>query len=81
MAAIIEVDGETATLQTSDERGWFWASTSAFLEFYLNSQLPEDGPSGADPDPLGNEAERMAEVLNGIVVHRDPVEYVPGRVY
>lgn len=81
MAATIEVNGTIAELQATYERGWFWTSSNVFLANYLNAELPPDGPSGEDPDPLGNEAARMAELLDGTLVHRDPVDFVVGRVY
>lgn len=81
MAATIVVQGETATITSSWERGWFWEGSSPILVQYLNAQLDPGGPLGQSPDPLGGEAERMANLLHGRVVERDEIEYVPGRVY
>ena len=77
----IEVSGEIATLTSNWERGWYWESTSPVLEQYLNTQLDPNGPPGESPDPLYGEAKRMADLLQGTVVERDKLVYVPGRVY
>ena len=83
MATTIVVRGETATIDSEFDRGWFWTGTSSLLTAYLNDHLPEGGPSGADPDPLHHEAMRMAKLLDGRITETEDLtpEFVPGRVY
>ena len=76
MSATVKIYGQTATID-----GWKWTGEDEELVALLNSMLDPNGPSGADPDPGGNEAARVAKELGGEMVSRDPVESEPGVVY
>jgi len=76
MAVTVKVGPYMATID-----GWEWTGDNEALIALLNANLDPDGPSGADPDPDGNEAKRIAELFKGEVVSQDEAEYVEDRVY
>ena len=76
MAATIRTSQGEATID-----GWKWTSENKELATVLNQELDPAGPSGADPDPDGNEARRMAAKFGGEVIRRDKVPYDKDEIY
>jgi len=76
MSATIRVHGALSTID-----GGEWTSEIDEVAAMLNAERDPVGPSGADPDPDGNEARRMAELFDGELISRDKVPYNKDEVY
>jgi hypothetical protein len=76
MFAAIEHFGTIAVLANG-----VWSSDEPSFDKLLNSMLPEDGQSGADPQPDITEAHRVAGLLGAKVVKEEADEHTKGRVY
>lgn len=66
MSAIVRIHGHEATID-----GYRWRSDDKTLERLLNAHLHPLGPSGADPNPDGTAARRMADLYGGKVLRVD----------
>ena len=72
----IMVLGKEATV-----RDYRWKTEWPPLLALLNSFVPIEGDTPADPHPDLTVATMVVEALGGEILEADPVEHVPGRVY
>jgi hypothetical protein len=75
MAATVEIDGQTATIE---ENKW---TGDEMLVSLLNAFLDPAGPSGSDPNPDWTSANEAIKRFGGKILKYDRLKFDPRAVY
>lgn len=73
---IIAIGGIPAVIED-----YVWRCEDAALLSLLNTTIPADGPSGADPNPSLTVAQAAVAAFGGRILQADDADYEEGAVY